>query len=270
MQFLKRLFNFYIKSSFHLGICLICLYVVSINKLEININYVLIIFLFCSTFFTYNFIKYRKKILKKLSNQNLTLNLIKYLSFFCLLILINTLFYLNFDTILFSVFLFVLCLLYVYPFAGLKSNFRNFSKVKLFFVAICWSGSVVVLPILEIGNSFSLRHILFFLQIFILVIIYTIPFEIRDLKNDSFDLQTIPQILGVKNSKIFCYALIILFIFISYIISTSFNDFFADLVLSVVLTIIIILTKEEQSKYFSSFWVEALPIYWLVVYYLMN
>ena len=151
MLFLKRLFNFYIKSSFHLGICLICLYVVSINKLEININYVLIIFLFCSTFFTYNFIKYGKKILKKLSNQNLTLNLIKYLSFFCLLILINTLFYLNLDTILFSVFLFVLCLLYAYPFAGLKSNFRNFSKVKLFFVAICWSGSVVVLPILEIA-----------------------------------------------------------------------------------------------------------------------
>jgi len=103
-----------------------------------------------------------------------------------------------------------------------------------------------------------------------LVIIYTIPFEIRDLKNDSFDLQTIPQILGVQNSKIFCYVLITLFIFISYIISNSYNDFFADLVLSVILTIIITITKEEQSKYFSSFWVEALPIYWLVIYYLLN
>lgn len=265
MLIIKKSFDFYIKSSFHLGICVICLYLVNVLKHDIEVDYLIITFLFSSTIIVYNFIKYGYNLQNYSTAKNSVLKMIQFLSFFCGFALIYTLFFLKFYTLLFGTFLFFICIFYVFPIGNSKLNFRNLSKVKLFLVAFCWSASTVFLPLIENGLNNCYFTLIFSFQIFFLVIIYTIPFEIRDLHKDSIELQTIPQIFGIKKSKNICYYLIIVFSLLSFINSGFGANFLSDIILSIILFFIVYITKKNQSKYFSSFWVESVPIYWLLV-----
>ena len=265
MLIIKKSFDFYIKSSFHLGICVICLYLVNVLKHDIEADYLIITFLFSSTIIVYNFIKYGYNLRDYSKAKNSLLKTITFLSFLCGFTLIYTLFFLKFYTLLFGTFLFFICILYVFPMGNSKLNFRNLSKVKLFLVAFCWSASTVFLPLIENGLNNYYFTLIFSFQIFFLVIIYTIPFEIRDLHKDSIELQTIPQIFGIKKSKNICYYLIIVFSLLSLINSGFGANFLSDVILSIILFFIVYITKKNQSKYFSSFWVESVPIYWLLV-----
>jgi len=265
MLIIKKSFDFYIKSSFHLGICVICLYLVNVLKHDIEVDYLIITFLFSSTIIVYNFIKYGYNLQNYSTAKNSVLKMIQFLSFFCGFALIYTLFFLKFYTLLFGTFLFFICILYVFPMGNSKLNFRNLSKVKLFLVAFCWSASTVFLPLIENGLNNYYFTLIFSFQIFFLVIIYTIPFEIRDLHKDSIELQTIPQIFGIKKSKNICYYLITVFSLLSFINSGFGANFLSDIILSIILFFLVYITKKNQPKYFSSFWVESVPIYWLLV-----
>ena len=269
MLFIKKLFDFYIKSSFHLGVCVVSLYIISIYKLEIDLNYYILTCLFSSTIVVYNFIKYASTLPYYFFVQNAPIKKIQIVSFFFGFFLLYSLFFLSVEALFFGFFLFVICVLYVFPINHSISNFRNRSKIKIFLVAICWSGSTVIFPFIESNNINYGDSMLLFVQFFLFVIVCTVPFEIRDLKYDSNDLKTIPQIYGTNNSKYISYVLIFIFFSISFISNGTSIDLISDLLISFVLVFIIYLTKENQGKYFSSFWVESLPIYWLIIQFIL-
>ena len=270
MIVLKKIFDFYIKSSLHLGICVVSLYCVGIIKQKLDFSFLLIIFLFCSTIIVYNSIKYSSINKYYFETKKSIINNIQLLSFSCLIILLFSLFFLKFETILFAILLFFICLLYAFPLGLSNSNLRNVGKVKLFLVAVCWSASTIILPAIENEIQNIYQTIILTIQFFILVIIYTIPFEIRDMEHDSKDLKTIPQLMGIKNSKRLAYLLIAVF----YVLSIeNFSINFlkeSDLLISILLILIIYLTKKNQSKYFASFWVESVPIYWILISLILN
>tara|TARA_Y100000389_G_scaffold23767_1_gene20434 strand:+ start:504 stop:1328 length:825 start_codon:yes stop_codon:yes gene_type:complete len=269
MLFIKKLFDFYIKSSFHLGVCVVSLYIISIYKLQIDLNYYILTCLFSSTIVVYNFIKYASTLPYYFFVQNAPIKKIQILSFFFGFFLLYSLFFLSVEALFFGFFLFLICVLYVFPINHSISNFRNRSKIKIFLVAICWSGSTVIFPFIESNNINYGDSMLLFVQFFLFVIVCTVPFEIRDLKYDSNDLKTIPQIYGTNNSKYISYVLIFIFFSISFISNGTSIDLISDLLISFVLVFIIYLTKENQGKYFSSFWVESLPIYWLIIQFIL-
>jgi 4-hydroxybenzoate polyprenyltransferase len=269
MLFIKKLFDFYIKSSFHLGVCVVSLYIISIYKLQIDLNYYILTCLFSSTIVVYNFIKYASTLPYYFFVQNAPIKKIQIVSFFFGFFLLYSLFFLSVEALFFGFFLFVICVLYVFPINHSISNFRNRSKIKIFLVAICWSGSTVIFPFIESNNINYGDSMLLFVQFFLFVIVCTVPFEIRDLKYDSNDLKTIPQIYGTNNSKYISYVLIFIFFSISFISNGTSIDLISDLLISFVLVFIIYLTKENQGKYFSSFWVESLPIYWLIIQFIL-
>ncbi|MDC0355048.1 hypothetical protein OAM97_02435 [Flavobacteriaceae bacterium] len=269
MLFIKKLFDFYIKSSFHLGVCVVSLYIISIYKLQIDLNYYIITCLFSSTIVVYNFIKYASTLPYYFFVQNTPIKKIQIVSFFFGFFLLYSLFFLSVEALFFGFFLFLICVLYVFPINHFISNFRNRSKIKIFLVAICWSGATVIFPFIESNSINYGDSMLLFVQFFLFVIVCTVPFEIRDLKYDSNDLKTIPQIYGTNNSKYISYVLIFIFFSISFIINGTSIDLISDLLISIVLVFIIYLTKENQGKYFSSFWVESLPIYWLIIQFIL-
>ena len=269
MLFIKKLFDFYIKSSFHLGVCVVSLYIISIYKLQIDLNYYILTCLFSSTIVVYNFIKYSSTLPYYFFVQNAPIKKIQIVSFFFGFFLLYSLFFLSVEALFFGFFLFLICVLYVFPINHSISNFRNRSKIKIFLVAICWSGSTVIFPFIESNNINYGDSMLLFVQFFLFVIVCTVPFEIRDLKYDSNDLKTIPQIYGTNNSKYISYVLIFIFFSISFISNGTSIDLISDLLISFVLVFIIYLTKENQGKYFSSFWVESLPIYWLIIQFIL-
>jgi hypothetical protein len=268
-MFVKKLFDFYIKSSFHLGLCVVSLYLISILKLNIDLNYYILTCLFSSTIVVYNFIKYASTLPYYFFVQNAPIKKIQILSFFIGFFLLYSLFFLSFKALLFGFSLFLICVLYVFPINDSISNFRNRSKIKIFLVAICWSGSTVIFPFIESNSMAYGDSMLLFIQFFLFVIVYTMPFEIRDLKYDSNNLKTIPQIFGIKNSKYICYILIFIFFSISIVSNGTSIDLISDLLISFVLIFMIYITKKNQTKYFSSFWVESLPIYWLIIQFIL-
>jgi len=54
------------------------------------------------------------------------------------------------------------------------------------------------------------------------------------------------------------------FSLLSFINSGLGNNFLSDIILSFILFFIVYITKKNQSEYFSSFWVESVPVYWLM------
>tara|TARA_Y100000741_G_scaffold349758_1_gene319175 strand:- start:390 stop:1214 length:825 start_codon:yes stop_codon:yes gene_type:complete len=268
---LKLIFDFYIKSSLHLSICVAALLLITTLRLEQEPDFLILFCSFCASIVVYNFIKYASTLPYYFFVKNISIKKIQFLSFVSGFFLLVTIFFLKFQTILTGFFIFLFCVIYVIPVNRTKKNIRNYSRIKLFIVAFCWSSSSVFLPISDQSSFININTITLFFQRFFFVIIYTLPFEIRDLKYDSIMLKTIPQVYGLKKTKYFSYILIILFLLISLIIK-PYNYIFiiSDFIIAMVLCYIIHITQINQNKYFASFWIEGIPVFWLIIILLLK
>jgi hypothetical protein len=92
-----------------------------------------------------------------------------------------------------------------------------------------------------------------------------LPFEIRDLKDDSLKLATIPQKIGIFNTKLFGAVLLVFFVVLDLFNTIAMADILLNAVLALVTFLFLVFAKKNQSKYYSAFWVESLPVLWLVL-----
>ena len=162
----------------------------------------------------------------------------------------------------------LLGLLYCLPLPGYKINFRGFKGLKIHLVALSWVLMTVFLPLTLEGKSLREFSLIYGCQRYFFVISATLPFEIRDLKLDHPKLSTWPQRWGVKNTKILGFILLIFFLFLEALFSFS-SSYEITAIIAIILMVFILMSKKEQSKYFSSFWVEGIPILWLLLKKLM-
>ena len=94
---------------------------------------------------------------------------------------------------------------------------REIPYLKIFIIAIVWSTSTILLPIVQSTETFSQTHILLMLtERFFFILSITIPFDIRDLEADrQQELRTIPILLGEKISLRLSYLFLLIFFLIS-------------------------------------------------------
>jgi 4-hydroxybenzoate polyprenyltransferase len=121
-----------------------------------------------------------------------------------------------------------------------------------------------LIPVFESSITLEKNSILIFFQRFFFVFAYTLPFEIRDLKYDLPSLKTIPQIFGVRKAKY--SAIVSLLIFIIFSLGLHIQNpvfFYSELLTAFLCAGLIFFSEKNQKKYFSSFLVESLPIFWL-------
>lgn len=166
----------------------------------------------------------------------------------------------------------IITFLYAIPFLPRKkmleksNNLRNISGLKVFLIALVWTGVTVYLPLLNNNYALNSDVIIISVQRFLLVIMLMLPFEIRDLKFDSLKLATIPQKLGVKGTKIMGIIMGVVFFVLEFFKSKVFgNQLVVLLVFTFITVLFVIFSKEKQSKYYCAFWVESLPIIWLLL-----
>ncbi len=238
---------------------------IQITALNFNIDYdVNLSFVtFFGTIVTYNFIKYGSKAKKYFLVEEGQDKIIQLFSVFSGISMLFFVFKLDSKTLLGLAFLTLISILYIVPFYAPQKNFRNLKGIKIYIVALVWSGTTVFLPLLNdisfINNDILIEGI----QRFLFVLVIMLPFEIRDLQVDDHSLYTIPQRIGVKKTKKLGIFLILLFW-----ILTFFKDYFLwknVMVLFIVKTAVIffvINAKKHQSKYYSGLFVESLPILW--------
>lgn len=116
----------------------------------------------------------------------------------------------------------VLTILYSLPFfEGEKIIFRlrDIPFLKIFLIAFVWSVSTILLPVIQSGISFKKIDIVtMLLERFLFIFAITIPFDIRDMKDDrQAGLKTIPLVLGEKAALIIAYIALFSFFVISFI-----------------------------------------------------
>ena len=78
---------------------------------------------------------------------------------------------------------------------------REVPGIKIFLIALAWSLVSVGLLVEEyqIGGQLMFGFCLF--TVFVLFLLLTIPFDIRDLKYDKFQLKTIPKVFGEEKAR---------------------------------------------------------------------
>jgi hypothetical protein len=267
MRILKQILNFYINSSIHVGLSCYALVKMTIYLFHISFQESMVNFAFFGTVVGYNFVKYDALARVQKRQMRNQLKGIAILSFCSLVLVGYYFFYLQRMTQFVSVVVLVLTLLYTLSFFPNKKNARNWAGVKIYIVALCWVGVTVILPFLDANIPITLAFYLSCMERFILIFVLILIFEIIDLKNDDPHLQTVPQQIGVKRTKQLGYLLLLLYgtlSLFSFHLKGSFTIQYLILSFFFLLVIAFFLAfaNERRSKYYTSFWVESVPILW--------
>ena len=268
MQFLKRFFDFYIFSNIHVAFGTFCFVKITLITQGVYTNDTAC-FVFFSTILSYNFIRF--------TNISTTKNWMTswYIQHKILLILVSVLsgigalfflFKLNRTAILVLIPFMLLTFFYGINLPRMASSLRTISGVKTFLIAFCYAGITVIFPLVQNSIEIDVSIVPLFIQRFFFVLLITIPFDIRDVQFDSSRLQTIPQYLGVRNSKVMGGVLAILVVLIeTKLVLDANNSQIIVFIITGMALILLLFSKKKQSKYYSSFWVEAIPIFWLLL-----
>ena len=273
MKKLQQIIDFYLHASIHVALATMALVYITYYYANVNVNCKMIEFVFLSTLASYNIIKYSSFVKKNnlFSAYKLSLKII--VIFTILALFLCGILFVQFKSItqLFVLFVGLLTILYALPIRKKSRNLRNFPSIKIYIVSICWAVTTFLIPLLEENVVLNGSLIIQFIQRFILVFSLILIFDIVDLKYDNANLHTLPQAIGVRKTKYVIYCLISLFSFLEVLITeSSIKDYFINLILSAIVIVFTYFASTKRKKYYSLFWVEAVPFFWLFIMLILN
>ena len=249
MRILKQLFDFYIQSSIHVAIAVMCLVYITDFSNKLVYSFVYSACVFFGTIVGYNFLKYFQIFQKGNFNHK------KYYCILAASILSFFGFLFFFFSLKKSIQMLIIVsglLVLIYPLL------RKFGGLKLFFVSLVVTIISVFIPF-YISNRIDSDFYINLFQRFLILVSLIIPFEIIDSNTDALSLQTLPQKFGINPTKLFGILLVIPFIILEF-----FKVHSSLLVVPIgILTVLLIqFSSVEQNKYYTSFWVESVPVFW--------
>lgn len=243
---------------------------ITFHVFHIQYDEAMALFVFFGTIVGYNFVKYDALVRVKKNPIGIQLKIIAVLSFVSVILVGYYFFHLKRITQIVSVAIFAITALYTLPFFPNRKNARNWAGVKIYIVAICWVGATLVLPLINAELPSTLDFFIKCLQRFVLVFVLILVFEIIDLANDDPHLQTVPQTIGVKRTKYLGFLLLVPFWGLEVLISTfNYHDAIINLIMVIILMLFIAFANPNRSKYYTSFWVESVPILWWLMIVLL-
>lgn len=252
MKLLKNIIDFYIQSSLHVAFAIYALVEVTEISLQLSSNESMSKTVFFGTIVGYNFLKY----FEAFQNGNFDFNKNRSIIGLTFLSIIAVIFYfLQLNSVTQIYFIKIGLLVALYPFL------RKFGFWKLFLVSFCVTAITVYVPILQQNVFLEVEKILL-VQRFLIVISLMIPFEIFDSETDDDAMKTLPQRFGIFKTKLFGIVLLLPFIGLEFfkgkIEITTF-------VIAIITALFIGFTNLKRDKYYTSFWVESVPILWWLV-----
>lgn len=265
MNLLKRWFEFYIFANIHVAIA--CYSLTRITYLQFNFqNEFLALFVFFSTILSYNLIRVVQLDSIKTMTSNwiaankrglLLLNSIAFLGMlFCAVKLNIRGFYALLPFL-------VATILYVLPAKNKTRGLRHIPGLKLFLIGFTWAGVSFYFPLEEAHHADLQGKGLYFLQRFLFVLAITIPFDIRDLQFDQPELATLPQVLGIDNAKVIAIVALLGFLSIDvFLIDLNTIEFKIHVMVSLIAAVFIAFSSPLRKRFYTMFWVEAIPIIW--------
>ncbi|QRM88069.1 hypothetical protein FG167_02130 [Lacinutrix sp. WUR7] len=271
MRIVKHLFDFYINASIHVALSVYALTWVTLMEFGVSYDENVLFFNFFATITGYNFVKYFG--LAKFHHRSLAsrLKVIQIFSLICFIALCYFAFQLEVKTWLCILLLGAITFFYAIPFlprnifVDSNQNLRQISGLKIYVIALVWCAVTVLLPIIDNDIAITTDVLITTLQRFVFVLALMIPFEIRDLQYDSLILSTIPQRIGIRKTKRIGVFLLVVFFFLEFFKDqTNSRNILVLMVVALITLLFVLLSKKHQGKYYSSFFVEGLPIIWLI------
>lgn len=268
MKTLKSIFDFYLDASIHVALAVLSLAGVTFHLLGISSDIDLLGFIFFGVIVCYNFIKYGVEAYKYLIVSNAYHKVIQVFSFVSFGFALYFLLQLDAKIWWATVILGMLSALYAVPFLPSAKNLRSLGGLKIYIVAFVWAGFTVLLPVLDAQMPIDWDLWILFLQRFLLVLVLIIPFEIRDMQWDDKDLRTLPQVLGIRRAQNLGIALAVVFFLLTFLKDEIHHvEIVLRLGLTMVFIFVLIINKKMKSRYFVSFWVEAIPVFWFGMFW---
>ncbi|WP_310378450.1 hypothetical protein [Flavobacterium sp.] len=245
MKVFKYILDLYINASIHVAIAVFSLIQLTKYALNSSTNTNLDFFIFFGTILGYNFLKYFEVFWKQVFTfkKNYAILLVSLTAiigmFFC---------FFQLEKIIQLEFIKIGLLVLIYPFI------RKFGLIKMIFVSLCLT--LITVYILEINHNY-----IYLFQRFAIIFCLLIPLEICDFEVDSKTIKTLPKIIGIQNLKVLGYLLLVLFCTLDFLFFKL--NLTIDFVIAIVIAISIFFSNENRSKYYTSFWVESVPVFWL-------
>lgn len=267
METLKSAFKFYINSSIHVALTICALVHVTFEKFEISWDFTFALYSFLGAITAYNLIKYSNT--AKLYHTRLTKSM-KSIRIFTILSgvsFMGTVFLLPIEVTLYLLPFVVLSVLYVAPVFPDNRNLRSYAGMKIFIIAIVWSGVTVLVPLVFAKGNLNVDFLIEMIQRFLFIVVMMLPFEVRDLQYDDPSLETIPQKIGITNTKVFGSILLVVFLLLTALKDELLSSIEILSTISVTTISLLFLwgTERKQSEYYCSFWVESVPVFWLII-----
>lgn len=273
MKALKKGFDFYIFSNIHVALSVLCLVELTLLDYQIR-DHKLAFFVFFATILSYNLIrvfqlyKINSSVAAWIRDHKKSLIVLNVLSFFMMTFMAVSLRTRDF---LFLLPFALLTLFYAIPLTYHFKGLRYVAGLKIFLIAFTWAGITVIFPLFSKELPYSTEIGLDFVQRFLFVTAITIPFDIRDTDFDVPELATLPQVVGIKTAKILALLALILFIGLDFLKpGVTAAVLSIDLILLVLSAFLIMGTRQKQSRYYTAFLVESLPVLWFVMRWFMN
>lgn len=272
MKAIKAILDFYVSSSIHVALAVCCFSCLTLFTYSLPYDINLIYFIFFATIIGYNFVKYFGVVNFHYRSLTNWLKAVYEFSFICFLLMGFYLFQLNRNTIIAVVVFGMVTFLYAVPilpkrfFLDKSQKLRSISGIKVYIIALVWTGVTVYLPLLNSDFDFNGNVLLVAIQRFVFVLALMLPFEIRDLKYDSLKLATIPQKIGVKRTKWIGLILLSVFVILEVLHPLSnWESVLRILLVASISALFILNSKIHQSDYYSGLLVEGIPILWLLL-----
>ena len=271
---LKKLLDLYVYGNVHVALAGFSITMITCLKYDIY-NFKTAFFVGAFILISYNFIRFielKKQRLEWYDNW-LKTNKIRINSLTILTIIVAVWVFiqkgLRQESLLLLVPFSVITFFYTIPLFKLGKNefsFRNFPFIKIGSIAISWAGVSVFFPLVEAEKIIDFNVFLEFFQRFLFVIALTIPFDIRDFNGDDENLKTIPIVFGIRKAKFIGLFLLLVCIVLEFLKSNFESiESMIFILISVVLGFLLWRTPVGKSRYYTAFWVEAIPIVWLLL-----
>ena len=264
MKWIKLLLDIYVKGSIHVALSVFSMSSLSLLSLNKIIPESQLLMVFFASYVYYNLIKFAPVRFKGTNQPTIFWNWLKLSTLLSLLILLFLVKDLSKD----SWFIFALSSFFgiLYVQKELLPISRENGWIKAFLVSLVWALVTAVLPFTLLNEDwFGLDIVLLFFSHFLWVLALLIPFEIRDMSVDKLMLPNLAQQLGVRKIKWVGYLSLILSI-ILWMLATDLGFYYqlAYFIFYFITAALIAGARIDRPQSYTSFWVEAIPIFLLV------
>ena len=212
MNLLKALLNFYLYSSLHIAIAASAFSLEICYLFDIDINYYLLAFVFCSTIFIYSIHRIigintvpdvlstgRYSVIRRFKSH------IYIYAVLSVILIVFLLFKIPQSSLIYLIILGMISLSYTLPVFSSKKRLRDFDFIKIFLIAISWA----LISLLQYsGNYLSMIVALVFIEHSLYILSITLPFDVRDLEVDqSNNVKTLASYWGHSKTYKWAYGL---------------------------------------------------------------